>query len=104
MWYIVYGPLPSVCQVFCAAAILASSFGVDISDLQMRDQVAAKPERNRETWTPILYSASLELAPPKGQGSAGSGATCSNTLFPGASYCINRPSFVYPSFVLSRLN
>jgi len=65
VWYIVYGPLPSVCQVFCAAPKLASSFGVDISDLLMGDQVTAKPERNRETRTPILYSASLELTPPK---------------------------------------
>ena len=70
----------------------------------MRDQVTAKPERHKETRTHIHYSASFELTAPKAQGSAGSGATCSNTLFPDVSYCINRPSFLYLSIILTRLN
>jgi len=70
----------------------------------MRDQVTAKPEYRRKTRTHIHYSASLELTVPKAQGSADSGATCSNTLFPGVSYCINRPNFLYLSVILTRLN
>lgn len=70
----------------------------------MRDQVTAKPEHRMETRTHIHYSASLEPTVPKAQGSADCGATCSNTLFPGISYCINTTNFLYLRIILSKLN